>query len=138
MLGVAATGDHLAVTLPWTGFDNPHDVFVYVSADAGDNWTTVPIASAGLNGTEIFVLADDRLIVVLGMDFYSETVLVSNSASDWSRLEDSGYEPAEHSHVDVNEQGILVNYGRGLNPAVFTTDLTNWWTIPGLPSYTAG
>ena len=135
---VAATGDHVAVTQPWTGFDDPHDVFVYVSADAGDNWTTVPIASAGLNGTEIFVLADQRLIVVLGLDYYSERVLVSNSASDWSRLEDSGYEPAEHSHVDVNQQGILVNYGRGLNPAIFTTDLTDWWTIPGLPSYTAG
>ena len=70
---VAATGDHVAVTKPWTGFDDPHDVFVYVSADAGDNWTTVPIASAGLNGTEIFVLADQRLIVVLALDYYSET-----------------------------------------------------------------
>ena len=88
---------------------------MYVSADAGDNWTTVPIASAALNGTELFVLADQRLIVVLALDYYSETVLVSNSASDWSRLEDSGYEPAEHSHVDVNQQGILVNYGRGLD-----------------------
>ena len=135
---VAATGDHVAVTQPWTGFDDPHDVFVYVSADAGDNWTTVPIASAALNGTEIFVLADQRLIIVLALDHYSERVLVSNSASDWSRLEDSGYEPAEHSHVDVNQQGILVNYGTGLDEAIFTTDLNDWWTIPGLPSYTAG
>ena len=130
---VAATGDHVAVTKPWTGFDDPHDVFVYVSADAGDNWTTVPIASAGLNGTEIFVLADQRLIVVLALDHYSERVLVSNSASDWSQLEEATYEPPARSHVDVNHDGILVNYGASLDPATFTTDLTQLVDNPRTP-----
>ncbi len=45
---------------------------------------------------------------------------------------------AERSHVDVNQDGIFVNYGASLDPATFTTDLRNWWPIPGLPSYTAG
>ena len=44
----------------------------------------------------------------------------------------------QHPYIDVNRQGILVNYGTNLDPAIFTTDLNNWWTIPGLPSYTAG
>ena len=123
------------MTRPWTGFDDPHDVDVLVSADAGDTWTTVPITSAGLNGTELFVLADHRLIITMGIDAYTRRVLVSSSASDWSRSEDSGYAPNEHSHVDVDQQGTLVNYGPNIDPTIFTTDLTNWWTIPGFSSY---
>jgi hypothetical protein len=137
LLLVAVSGDRVAATIAWGRFNASRKLFV--SADAGDNWTTVPLedptghnGSTGINGAELFVLADHRLVVAVASDYYTQQVLVSSSASDWSQLEDSSYEPPDWSHVDVNQQGILANYGRSLELATLTTDLTNWWTIPGL------
>ena len=76
-------------------------------------------------------------MVVLGLDWAAKRVLVSNSASDWSRLETSTYTPGT-GDVDVNQHGIVMNYSTDMDPpAMFSTDLSDWWTIPGLlPVYT--
>jgi hypothetical protein len=35
--------------------------------------------------------------------------------------------------VDVYQHGLVVHYAGELEPPVsFSTDLTDWWTIPGL------
>ena len=65
MLVVAASGDHIAVTQPWGGDARP----VYVSADTGENWNTVLLDPAEGNGRKLFVLSDDRLMLVQTSDF---------------------------------------------------------------------
>jgi hypothetical protein len=141
LLVVAATGDHVAVTDAWGGATK-----VFVSADAGETWNTVGLDPADGNGRKLYVLSDGRLMVVLSVDNYARGVLVSTSASDWSHLEgsdysgfQSGFLAASDSTVDVDQHGLVVHYdrdlcdGEGLVPSVsFSTDLTDWWTIPGL------
>ena len=37
--------------------------------------------------------------------------------------------------VDAYQHGLVVNYARSVDvasPLEFSTDLTDWWTIPGL------
>lgn len=64
LLVVAASGDHVAVTDAWGGATD-----VVVSADAGETWSTVVLDPADGNGRRLYVLADDRLMVVLSNDF---------------------------------------------------------------------
>ena len=140
-LVVAATGDHVAVTSSWEGATD-----VFVSADAGESWNTVLLDPADGNGRKLYVLSDGRLIAELSLDNNTIGILVSSSASDWSQLEvsdhsgfDSGFLAQTYSGVDVYQPGLVVHYDRylcdggGLQPPVsFSTDLTDWWTIPGL------
>jgi hypothetical protein len=141
VLVVAATGDHVAVTNAWGGATD-----VVVSADAGESWNTVELDPADGNGRRLYVLSDGRLMVVLSMDYKAVRVLVSSSPSDWSQLEvsdhdgfESGFLAQTDSAVDVYQQVLVVHYdrylcdGQGLQPPVtFSTDLTDWWAIPGL------
>jgi len=141
LLVVAATGDHVAVTDAWGGATE-----VLVSADAGETWNTVVLDPADGNGRKLYVLSDDRLMVVLSVDNHTIGILVSSSASDWSQLEvsdhsgfQSGFLAQTDSAVRVYQKGLVVHYDRspcddeGLRPPVqFSTDLTDWWTIPGL------
>ena len=141
LLVVAATGDHIAVTDAWGGATD-----VLMSADAGETWNTVVLDPADGNGRKLYVLSDDRLMVVLSNDNHTIGILVSSSASDWSQLEvfdhsgfDSGFLAQTDSAVLVYQKGVVVHYDRvlcddeGLRPPVqFSTDLTDWWTIPGL------
>jgi len=99
---------------------------------------------ADANGRRLYVLSDDRLMVVLSLDKKTIGILVSSSASDWSQLEVSDHSGFEsdflaqtHSRVDVYQQGLVVHYDRDLcdghqPPVQFSTDLTDWWTVPGL------
>jgi hypothetical protein len=140
LLVVAATGQHVAVTNAWGGASD-----VFVSADAGETWHTVVLDPADGNGRRLYVLADGRLMVVLSFDVFTIGVLVSSSPSDWSQLDASafGFDPGVlaqvHSSVDVSQQGLVVHHERdscdnaqlGM-PLRFSTDLTDWWMIPGL------
>ena len=85
MLVVAASGDHVAVTQPWGGYARP----VYVSADSGENWNSVLLDPDEGNGRKLFVLSDDRLMLVRTWDFMGTgSLLVSSTPSDWSQLEE--------------------------------------------------
>ena len=59
-LVVAATGDHIAVTAVWDS--EPGELFV--STDAGENWNTIALDPIYGNGRGLFVLSDDRLLLV--------------------------------------------------------------------------
>ena len=83
MLVVAATGDNVAVAQRW---DPGVDQRLFVSADAGETWDVVPVDTAG-NGRLPFVM-DERLVFAACVDFHFVGLFVSNSASDWSRLEE--------------------------------------------------
>jgi hypothetical protein len=71
------------------------------------------------------------------------SLLVSSTSSDWSQLEEHDHSEfvvasmdAElRSMVDAYQHGLVVTYVRSgdVEPMVaFSTDLTDWWTIPGL------
>jgi hypothetical protein len=137
-LVIAATGDHVAVTEAWTCIPCSSDSVgeLFVSADAGANWNTVSLNPAGENGRGLFVLSDDRLMVVMSGDGDAERLLVSSSASDWSQLEESDYSEvlgAGRTTFDVYQQGLVMGPGLNLEPSPwFSSDLIDWWTIPGL------
>ena len=62
------------------------DQRLFVSADAGETWDVVPVDAAG-NGQLLFVM-DERLVFAVSIGLLtSSDLFVSNSASDWSRLE---------------------------------------------------
>ena len=110
-----------------------------MSADAGENWNTALLDPADGNGRKLFVLSDDRLMVVVYDDMQAIGLHVSSTPSDWSQLEESGDSDAFlggiRSIVDVYQHGLVVNYvlSGAVEPMVsFSTDLTDWWTIPGL------
>jgi hypothetical protein len=135
LLAVAATGDHVAVTQPWGETARP----VFESADAGENWDEVLLDRADGNGRELFVLSDGRLMLVQSVDVVAIGLRVSSAPSDWSRLEESGdfdgFLGGVRSSVDAYQHGLVVNYvlSGEVEPMVsFSTDLTDWWTIPGL------
>jgi hypothetical protein len=139
---VAATGDHVAVTEASGESDRP----VFVSADGGENWNTARLDAADVNGRQLYVLSDDRLMVVLFSDLQAIGVLVSSSASNWSHLEVSDHSAVlagSRSIVGGFQQGVVMSYVlsveppgsasiEGLPPVSFSIDLTDWWTIPGL------
>jgi photosystem II stability/assembly factor-like uncharacterized protein len=139
LLSVAASGDHVAVTDFWGPFGSTPQT-VFVTSDAGTDWRSVPLDQGkSENATEVFALPDGRLVVATGVDPYVQRLFVSTSASDWTQLDESPYEPDRRSHFDVNQQGLAVNYGSGnTTPEKFSTDLITWWTIPGFPSLTGG
>ena len=108
-MAVAATGDHVAVTEAWGGYARP----VFVSADAGENWNTALLDPAGGNGRKLFVLSDDRLMLVQSVDFYAVSLLVSSTPSDWSQLEERRFRESFagiNSMVDAYQHGLVVNY----------------------------
>ena len=85
LLSIAADGDRIAVTAAWSYND---DRYVYVSGDAGLNWSTVTVANPSRNnGAHLYVLADKRLLLVRSDDPYASQLLVS-TGSDWTKLEE--------------------------------------------------
>ena len=85
---VAASGDHVAVTIAWDGCDDPQTCTCSCPPTLVTTGRRSPSLRQASTGRRLFVLADHRLIVVLTLDWYAERVLVSNSASDWSQLQD--------------------------------------------------
>jgi hypothetical protein len=131
-LVVAASGDHVAVDEATADVARP----VYVSADAGETWNTVLLDPAKGNGRTLFVLADNRLMLVDALDFEAVSMFVSSTPSDWSQLEEE-FPPmaGTYSTVGAFQHGLVVNYSWSEDvapPLEFSTDLTDWWTIPGL------
>ena len=110
LLVVAASGDHVAVTEAWGGSARP----VFVSADAGENWNTVLLDPADGNGRRLFVLSDDRLMLVQTCDFMGTvSLLVSSTPSDWSQLEEDVHSESlagTNSMVDAYQHGLVVSY----------------------------
>jgi hypothetical protein len=145
-LVVAASGDHVAVTARWD--PNPGELFV--SGDAGENWDTVALSPIYGSGRGLYVLSDDRLLLVSSRELgagsgkvsegwiVSKTLRVSSSASDWSRLErsiggSSDFVYAGAFAVDVNQQLVVVAHGLGgpvPEPMLFSTDLRDLWGMP--------
>jgi hypothetical protein len=140
----AATGDHVAVTAMW---DSEAGDLV-VSADAGENWNTIALDPIYGDGRGLFVLSDDRLLLVSSRELgeasgrpgqvVAKTLRVSRSAADWSQLERSISSLSDamsvaDTAVVVNQQRVVVLYdarGPTLSPTLFSTDLNETWTIP--------
>jgi hypothetical protein len=135
LLVVAATGDHVAVTEAWGDATE-----VSVSNDAAETWSTVLLDPHDGNGRKLYVLSDDRLMVVLTMEAYAVGVLFSGSPDDWSQLEvpddDSRFQPAflavAGGVIDVYQHGLVVHYDRDrcddegvFPPENFSTDPTS-------------
>jgi hypothetical protein len=132
ILSIAADGDRIAATFAWPPNADRH---VYVSSDAGKSWSTAtPFDPAG-NGAHLYVLADQRLVLVWSTDPYPSQLLAS-AGPDWLRLEDvSTPQSIGHKYFGMNGAGILSVYslkgehGYEIN---FSPDLRNWWTIASL------
>ena len=147
-LQIAADGDRVAAAESWGG-----DA-VYVSNDAGQNWTTTASPKPEeVNGAHLYVLADGRLVLMWSIDPYPSQLLVS-TGSDWAELEkvdDHFSDPTSLSgfkRFSVNRAGIATmpsfiypcegswpcpgydeDQGSVLDTIDFSTDLTNWSTI---------
>jgi hypothetical protein len=138
---VAATGDNVAVA---PRFNPMVDQRLFVSADAGETWDVVPVDTGG-NGQLLFVM-DERLVFAVGDDFAFGDLFVSNSDSDWSRLQrvedppDSAY-PATginfNKGFSVGQRGVASLYRSDEQP-IFSTDLSDWWSIPSLRDVSRG
>jgi photosystem II stability/assembly factor-like uncharacterized protein len=120
------------------------DQRLFVSADAGETWDVVPVDTGG-NGQLLFVM-DERLVFAVGDDFAFGDLFVSNSDSDWSRLQrvedppDSAY-PATginfNKGFSVGQRGVASLYRSDEQP-IFSTDLSDWWSIPSLRDVSRG
>ena len=80
-------------------------------------------------------------MVAASLDLPSTSLLISSSASDWSQLEEPDYSEvvaAVRSRVEVYQDGTVLHYELGGSemhmdaPVKFSTDLSAWWTVPGL------
>jgi hypothetical protein len=135
VFAVAASGDHVAVTEAWGENARP----VFVSADAGETWEVVPFDAEG-NGRQLYVI-DERLVLAVSWDAYLQDVFVSNSASDWSRLEEiEDLTPSEANRAlfNVGQRGVASLNRFATGQSIFSTDLSDWWPIPSLPDSSAG
>jgi hypothetical protein len=89
---------------------------------------------------------DERLVLAVGIDLGFGELFVSNSASDWSRLErvedppSSAY-PANSAEFNrgfsVGQRGVASLY-RSEDQPIFSTDLSDWWSIPSLRDESSG
>ena len=128
---VAASGDNVAVAARWvmSGVDQR----LFASADAGETWDVVPVD--GWNGRLLFVM-DERLVFAVSSDSYLTNVFVSNP-SDWSRLEE--IEDLPYSGLTRTQYSTSTNVESPRSTAfetdesIFSTDLSDWWSIPSLP-----
>ena len=135
VLAVAASGDHVAVTEAWGEAARP----VFVSADAGETWDVVPFDAEG-NGRQLYVI-DEQLVLAVSWDAYLQDVFVSNSASDWSRLEeieDLTTSEVNRALFNVGQRGVASLNRFETGQSIFSTDLSDWWPIPSLPDSSAG
>ena len=136
-VSTAADGDHIAVTSAWSYND---ERYVYVSSDAGLNWSTVTVANPSTyNGAHLYVLADKRLLLVRSNDPYAAQILAS-AGSDWTNLNEPQAIFPGGNPVSANRDGILFKHYDDLSPSggadrsqfSFSTDLTKWRTIAAL------
>jgi hypothetical protein len=143
-LSIAAEGDRVAIVDSW---GSPKAVArdMYISADAGSSWSTVTVANPGINGSHVYVLADQRLLLVQSNDPYTVQLVVS-TGSDWTKLEPDAQasEVSAGTWLSVNRAGIVARYypnsifgdgsigGMPDAPSMryqFSDDLTSWQTI---------
>ncbi len=134
VLAVAANGDQVAVSASLCAAACVDDR-LFTSANAGTTWDVAPVEAGG-NVRELFVL-DERLVYALSLDAYLGTLLVSKTASDWSRLEvlEQFAEFGGHARADfgVGQLGVASRYRfGGRPPSTFSADLIEWWPIPTL------
>jgi len=134
LLSIAADGDRIAVTDAWW-YDGRD---VYISGDSGLNWSTVAVANPTRNnGSHLYVLADQRLLLVRSDDLSTSKLLVSTGA-DWTTLEADlqAIRATGGRWVDVNRDGIVSVYvpavGDPISQRQFSSDLTTWRTGPVL------
>ena len=132
LLSIAADGDRIAVTEAWS-YENNRSV--YVSGDAGLSWSIVPLTNPEQNGSHLYVLDDERLLLVRSNDAYATHLFVS-AGTDWTRMdEDLQATAATRNHAfSVTRTGtvyVLETDSNTGHPSgtVVSTDLTNWWTI---------
>ena len=134
-------GDNVAVA---PRFNPIVDQRLFVSADAGETWDVVPV-DAGGNGQMLFVM-DERLVFAVGDDLAFGVLFVSNADSDWSRLETVEDPPSSaypststefNSGFNVGQLGVASLYRSDVQP-IFSTDLSDWWSIPSLRDVSRG
>ncbi len=143
LLSVAADGDRIAVTDTW----NYDDRDVYISGDSGLNWSTVTLErSSPINGANLYVLADQRLLLGAIRRGPSETsTRVHRLGLDHAKGESASHPERPCSKfVEVNRDGIVTMYypvavspdgmpvARRSPPFRhhFSTDLTTWRITP--------
>ena len=89
----------------------------------------------GANGRLLFVM-DERLVFAVSSESYLTNVFVSND-SDWSRLEEIENlpypGPDENAVLDFDQRGVASLYSFQTDESIFSTDLSDWWSIPSLP-----
>ena len=122
VLEVAADGDRVAVVSSWG-----EDRNVYVSNDAGQNWTTAAGSEPAGQHAQLYVLADGRLVLVWSLEEYPERLLTS-TGTDWAALQQVDA-PWLYRWFNVNQAGVAV---LSTTTIKVSTDLTTWRTIEGL------
>jgi hypothetical protein len=86
---------------------------------------------------------DERLVLAVSSDSYLTNVFVSNTASDWSRLKEiedlpfPGF-PDTSAAFSVGQRGVAGLRRFEGNQWTFSTDLSDWWSIPSLPNVSRG
>ena len=82
-------------------------------------------------------MIDERLVLAGSNDDYYGVLFASNSASDWSRLELIEVAPdsasGNHAEFNVGQRGVASLYNFQNQQSTFSTDLSDWWSIPSLP-----
>ena len=131
-LVLAAAGDNVAVAQRWFTSDVHEGLFV--SADAGESWDVVPVDAGN---QRLLSVIDERLVLAGSNDDYYGVLFASNSASDWSRLELLEVAPdsasGNRAEFNVGQRGVASLYNFQNHQSTFSTDLSDWWSIPSLP-----
>ena len=87
-----------------------------VSADAGENWNTVPLDPAEGNGTKLFVLSDDRLMIVQSGSTSAPSACSSQAhprtGHNWRNSVPFQVLGVDRRMVDAYQHGLVVNYVR--------------------------
>ena len=141
---IAAAGDHVAVT-----GGPPGEGRIFVSSDAGKLWqVATPSSPTGdatavapltnispENGTWLFVLSDNRLVISFTTDPYSQRLFVSASATDWTHVEEWEPPTGGRFFFGVDQAGVAVIFRGAAGPMqryTFSTDLVDWWKVPNI------
>ena len=100
---------------------------MYVSSDAGQNWTTAAGSEPAGQHAQLYVLADGRLVLVWSLESYPQGLLTS-TGTDWAALQQVDA-PWLLRDFNVNQAGVAVLTTSTIK---HSSDLTSWRIIERL------